>query len=79
MFHSWNMTEMTENVRTASFGVRLNEAKEGRGGRKERKKRNLKVSFIIIRTVLEVELSWKSLQPDHYPSKSRNLCIWNIA
>jgi len=77
MFHSWNMTETTENVCTASFGVRLNE--ERRGGRKERKKRNLKVSFIIIRTVLEGELSWKSLQPDHYPSKSRNLCIWNIA
>ena len=38
MFHSWNMTEMTENVRTASFGVRLNEERrKGGGGRKGRK------------------------------------------
>ena len=39
MFHSWNMTEMTENVRTASFGVRLNEErrKGGEEGKEEKK------------------------------------------
>lgn len=53
---------------TASFGGRKGEREQ------ERKERNLKVSFIMIREgqcILEV------FRTSIYPTRSRNMCIWN--